>query len=133
MLDGGRVVPKPGEPERDLRASDIIVVAPYNAQRRLLLEALPEGVRIGTVDKFQGREAPIAIVSMTASSRDELPRGLEFLLDPHRLNVAISRARALSIVVASPALLATSAASLREMRLLNDLVRFARTSTDRSS
>ncbi len=128
LLQGGRVVPKPGDAERDLVTSDIIVVAPYNAQRRLLAEALPEGVRIGTVDKFQGREAPVAIVSMTASSREELPRGLEFLLDPHRLNVAISRARALSIVVASPALLATSAASLREMRLLNDLVRFARVS-----
>ncbi|MCW2920656.1 MAG: nuclease [Thermoleophilia bacterium] len=133
LLDGGRVVPHPDEAERPIQPEDIIVVAPYNAQRRALRRALGDDIAVGTVDKFQGQEAPIAIVSMTASSRDELPRGLEFLLDPHRLNVAISRARALSIVVASPALLATSATSLREMRLLNDLVRFARTSTDRSS
>lgn len=133
LLQDGRVVPHPDEPERAVRAADIIVVAPYNAQRRALRHALGDDIAVGTVDKFQGQEAPIAIVSMTASSRDELPRGLEFLLDPHRLNVAISRARALSIVVASPALLATNATSLREMRLLNDLVHFARTSTDRSS
>ncbi len=133
LLERGRVVPHPDKAERAIVPKDIIVVAPYNAQRRALRRVLGDDIAVGTVDKFQGQEAPIAIVSMTASSRDELPRGLEFLLDPHRLNVAISRARALSIVVASPTLLATSATSLREMRLLNDLVRFARTSTDRSS
>lgn len=133
LLADGRVVPHPDEPERAILPNDVIVVAPYNAQRRALRRALGDDIAVGTVDRFQGQEAPIAIVSMTASSRDELPRGLEFLLDPHRLNVAISRARALSIVVASPVLLATSATSLREMRLLNDLVRFARTTTDRSA
>ncbi|MCB0877760.1 MAG: TM0106 family RecB-like putative nuclease [Thermoleophilia bacterium] len=129
LLDpAARVVARPGEPERALAPRDIIVVAPYNAQRRALQAALGDSIRVGTVDKFQGKEAAVAIVSMTASSRDELPRGLEFLLDPHRLNVAISRARALAVVVASPALLATDAASLHEMRLLNDLARLARRS-----
>lgn len=125
LLGSGRVVAAPGEAEREVRPEDLIVVAPYNAQRRLLQATLGEQVRVGTVDRFQGLEAPIAIVSMTASSRDELPRGLEFLLDPHRLNVAISRARALAIMVASPTLLATTATSLHEMRLLNDVARFA--------
>jgi uncharacterized protein len=129
LLDGGRVVPHPDEPERAIEPGDLIVVAPYNAQRRLLQDALGDEIRVGTVDRFQGREAPIAIVSMTASSREDLPRGLEFLLDPHRMNVAISRARALAVVVASPALRATSATSLREMRLLNDLARFSRISS----
>ena len=133
LLDGGRVVPRPGVAMRAVRAEDIIVVAPYNAQRRLLQERLGPDIRVGTVDKFQGQEAPIAIVSLTASSREELPRGLEFLLDPHRMNVAISRARALAIVVASPSLLATDAANLCEMRLLNDLARFARWSALGSS
>lgn len=129
LLGGGMVVPRPRQPERALTVDDLIVVAPYNAQRRLLQERLPAGVRIGTVDKFQGKEAPVAIVSMTASSRDELPRGLEFLLDPHRLNVAISRARALAVLVASPSLRATAAEDPHEMRLLNDLARFARLAT----
>ncbi len=125
MLDGGRVIEKTGEAERAIEPRDIIVVAPYNAQRRLLEHALGQEIRVGTVDKFQGKEAPIAILSMTASSRDDLPRGLEFLLDPHRINVAISRARALAIVVTSPQLVTTSARTLGEMRLLNDLARLA--------
>ena len=79
---------------------------PYNAQIRAIEEALvqagcPGGVRVGTVDKFQGREAPVAIYSMATSSADDAPRGLEFLYDPHRLTVATSRARALAVVVAS--------------------------------
>ncbi|MCW2926818.1 MAG: hypothetical protein JWM86_786 [Thermoleophilia bacterium] len=131
MLEGGRVVARFGEPERPLQPDDIIVVAPYNAQRRELSAALPEGVRVGTVDRFQGQEAAVAITSLTASSRDDLPRGLEFLLDPHRCNVAVSRARALAIVVASPSLLATDAASLAELRLLNDVNAFRRRANPR--
>ncbi|MEO6867187.1 MAG: AAA domain-containing protein, partial [Gaiellales bacterium] len=129
LLQDGRTVPHPDQLERAITREDIIVVAPYNAQRTLLEQALGPDVRVGTVDKFQGQEAPVAILSLTASSRDELPRGLEFLLDPHRMNVAISRARALAIVVASPALLAIDAESVHEMRLLNDLVRIARRCT----
>ena len=69
---------------RPVRESDIIVVAPYNAQVNALSDALP-GIRVGTVDKFQGQEAPIALVSMTASSSEETSRGLDFLLSRERL------------------------------------------------
>lgn len=131
LVKRGRVVEKAGTKERNVRRSDIMVVAPYNAQRRLLTELLGSEVRIGTVDKFQGREAPIAILSLTASSREDVPRGLEFLLDPHRINVAISRARALAIVVCSPSLLRANARSLTEMQMLNDLARLNNQSASR--
>src|SRR3954467_6626247 len=93
---------------RPLRADDVLVVAPYNAQVLLLqdyLEAagLPD-VAVGTVDKFQGRQAPVVFVSMTASSIDDVPRGISFLLNRNRLNVAVSRAKYASIIVRSEAL-----------------------------
>ena len=105
---------------RAIQRDDIIVVAPYNAQVNALSEALP-GVRVGTVDKFQGQEAPVALVSMTASSADETPRGLDFLLSRERLNVAVSRAKALSLVFASPRLIETPCTTLEQMRLVNTL------------
>jgi uncharacterized protein len=106
----------------------VLVVTPYNAQIRAIEEALaeagcPAGVKVGTVDKFQGREAPVAIYSMAASSADEAPRGLEFLYDPHRLNVATSRARAMAIIVASPDLVRVSCRTPRQMSLVNALCR----------
>lgn len=99
-------------------ARDVLVVAPYNAQVRRLQAALP-GLRVGTVDRFQGQEAPVVIVSMCASDAESSPRGLEFLLDPNRSNVALSRARCLAIVVASPHLADCAASSLGQMKLLN--------------
>ena len=105
---------------RRLNAEDIIVVAPYNAQVLALSDGLP-GIRVGTVDRFQGQEAPIALVSMTDSSIGEGSRGLEFLLSRERLNVAISRGKALSMVFASPDLLQTPCASVEQMRLVNTL------------
>ena len=94
---------------RPLVQDDVIVVAPYNAQVELIGEYLAAAglgdVPVGTVDKFQGREAAIAIVSLAASSADEVPRGLEFLLLANRLNVAISRAQWAAYLVYSPALL----------------------------
>jgi superfamily I DNA and/or RNA helicase len=86
---------------------------------------LPAGARIGTVDKFQGQQAAAVIVSMATSSADEAPRGLEFLLSANRLNVAVSRARALAVVVASPTLLATQCRTVRQMQLVNGLCRYA--------
>lgn len=103
-----------------LLASDIIVVAPYNLQVDALTQALP-GLRVGTVDRFQGQEAPVAIVSMTASSAEETPRGLDFLLSRQRMNVAISRGKALSLVFASPRLLETKCTTVEQMRLVNAL------------
>ena len=105
---------------RPVCESDIIVVAPYNAQVNALSDALPE-IRVGTVDKFQGQEAPVALVSMTASSSEETSRGLDFLLSRERLNVAVSRGRGLSLVFASPRLLNTNCATVEQMRLVNAL------------
>jgi hypothetical protein len=106
---------------RPLSENDIIIVAPYNAQVNALQDKLPKEIRVGTVDKFQGQEAPICLVSMTASSAEESSRGLEFLLSLNRLNVAISRAKGLSLVFGSPRLRATSCVSVEQMRLVNTL------------
>jgi uncharacterized protein len=106
---------------RPLRADDIMVVAPYNAQVRCLGDHLPDGVRIGTVDKFQGQEAAVAFFSMATSSGAELPRNLEFLFSRNRLNVAVSRARCLAVLVCSPGLLHVRCGSADQMRLVNAL------------
>jgi predicted RecB family nuclease len=106
---------------RPLSEKDVIVVAPFNAQVIALQDALPNGIRVGTVDKFQGQEAPVCLVSMTASSAEESSRGLEFLLSLNRLNVAISRAKALSLVFGAPKLRETSCSSVEQMRLVNTL------------
>ncbi len=106
---------------RPLVGKDIIVVAPYNAQVLALREGLPTGVRVGTVDKFQGQEAAACLVSMTASSADEVPRGLDFLLSRNRINVAVSRARALALVFGSPRLRETKCETVEQMRLVNVL------------
>jgi uncharacterized protein len=104
---------------------DILVVSPYNAQVRALARALPGGARVGTVDKFQGQEAAAVIFSMATSSSAELPRNLEFLFSRNRLNVAISRARCLAGIVASPLLLETDCRTIEQMRLVNALCRAA--------
>lgn len=107
---------------RPLAAADILVVAPYNAQVGALQASLRElGVRVGTVDKFQGAEAPIVIYSMTSSSAEDAPRGMEFLYSLNRLNVATSRAQALVILVASPRLLDVRCKTPRQMQLANAL------------
>ena len=107
-----------------LTPSDILVVAPYNMQVRCLRERLPAGIEVGTVDKFQGREAPVVFFSMTTSSGANIPRNLEFLFSRNRLNVAISRAKCLAVVVASPRLLDVSCRTVDQMRLVNGLCRF---------
>ena len=110
----------------ELRAAgvtDVMVVAAYNAQVNALKEALPD-VRVGTVDKFQGQEADAVVYSMASSSGEDVPRGLEFLLSRNRLNVAISRARCLAYLVASPRLLEVNARTIPQMRLANALCRF---------
>jgi len=91
--------------DRPLTGADILVVAPYNAQvwtvRRALEAAGVAGVRVGTVDRFQGQEAAVVLVTTCASSADEVPRGMEFLLNRNRLNVAVSRAQWCAVVVRS--------------------------------
>ena len=104
-----------------LGTDDILVVSPYNLQVNLLKRVLPEGARVGTVDKFQGQEAAVVIVSMATSSGDELPRDIEFLYSKNRLNVAISRAKCLALVVASPQLMAVRCNTPEQMALVNTL------------
>lgn len=106
--------------ERVIESADVLVVAPYNAQVNALRIALPN-VRVGTVDRFQGQEAPICLVSMTTSSGDELPRDISFLFSLNRLNVAVSRAQVAAMVFASPLLLETPCRTIEEMSLVNAL------------
>ena len=126
QLTGRRWRDKNGA-ERSMEPADILIVTPYNAQIRAIQRALAgigqTGFRVGTVDKFQGQEAPAVIYSMATSSADEAPRGLDFLYDPHRLNVATSRARALAIIVASPDLIRVSCRTPHQMVLANALCR----------
>ena len=117
-LLGQRVIDRNGR-ERAMALNDVLVVAPYNMQVNLLRSCLPDGARVGTVDKFQGQEAETVIVSMTTSGADDMPRDASFLLSRNRFNVAISRARCLAVIVASPGLLDLVANSVDEMRLAN--------------
>jgi len=104
---------------------DVLVVTPYNAQVGAIRRLLPPEARVGTVDKFQGQEAPISIYSLTSSSPELAPRGMDFLYSRNRLNVATSRARGVAIVVASPDLLRVRARTPEQMRLANAFCRFA--------
>jgi len=113
--DHGRTCP--------LTWEDVLIVAPYNAQVGAIKRLLPLA-RVGTVDKFQGQQAPVSIYSMTTSSPDLAPRGMEFLYSRNRLNVATSRARCVAVVIASPELLRVRARTPRQMRLANALARF---------
>ena len=108
---------------RPLTLADILIVAPYNAQVAALGARLP-GARIGTVDKFQGQEAPVVIYSLTTSSPEDAPRGMEFLYSLNRLNVATSRAKTACILVGSPALFEPECRSPAQMRLANAFCRY---------
>jgi uncharacterized protein len=117
--------------ERPLGPADIVVVAPFNAQVRCLRAAIPDQrIRIGTVDKFQGQEAPVVFYSMASSSGEDVPRGLDFLFSRNRLNVAISRAKCLAYLVASPRLLDANCRTVEQMRLANALCRFVEHAED---
>src|SRR5439155_6458148 len=111
---------------------DILVVAPYNAQVRRLIETLPDKARVGTVDKFQGQEAPVVIYSMATSSVDDAPRGMDFLFSLNRLNVAASRAQVLVILVGSPELLKARCRTPDQMRLASGLCRLVELATEPS-
>jgi predicted RecB family nuclease len=123
LLDGGTFTDHEGHVRR-LTPADILVVAPYNMQVRCLKETLPAGVEAGTVDKFQGREAPVVFFSMASSTADDVRRGLEFLFSRNRFNVAISRAKAMAVLVCSPRLLDARCHTLDQMRLVNNVCAF---------
>ena len=130
LLDGASWQDKDGNVSA-LSEKDILIVAPYNAQVAALKEALPAlKDRIGTGDRFQGQEAPVVIYSMTSSSPEDAPRGIEFLYDRHRFNVATSRARALCILVGSPALFAPECRTPGQMRKANGFCRYLELATE---
>lgn len=136
-LTTDKITTHPHHEPRPLTGHDILVVAPYNLQVRALRRALAraartspalEGVRVGTVDKFQGQEAAAVICSMTTSNAAEASRGTAFVLDRNRLNVALSRAQLLAAVVYSPDLAATTPRSVDELRLLASFTQLINTS-----
>jgi uncharacterized protein len=104
---------------RPLALEDFLFIAPYNAQVRALQSALPKGARVGSIDKFQGQEAPVCILSLCSSYGEYGSRGLAFILDRNRINVAISRAQCLAVVVADPRIVQAVPGSLDEMMLIN--------------
>ncbi len=121
--------------ERPITADDILVVAPYNDQVRLLRRHLGSdpataSVQVGTVDKFQGREAPVVFFTMTSSSADDMPRGPEFLFSRNRLNVAISRAQCLAYLVCTETLLDSRARTIDDMHLIANLCAFVEYTND---
>jgi predicted RecB family nuclease len=114
--------------ERAITPDDILIIAPYNAQVFELQDRLP-GARIGTVDKFQGQEAPIVIYSMTTSSHADAPRGMEFLYSANRLNVATSRAKCICVLVAAPAVFEAECRTPAQMQLANAFCRYLELAT----
>lgn len=115
----GRVFTAKNGSQHPISWDDMLFVAPYNHQVNKLKAALGEGVKVGSVDKFQGQEAPIVFLSMCASNANESPRGMNFLFDKNRINVAISRAQCMAIVVYSPALLEVSPTTLEQLAMIN--------------
>ncbi|MGY1840242.1 MULTISPECIES: C-terminal helicase domain-containing protein [unclassified Modestobacter] len=108
---------------------DVLVVAPYKYQVALIRGLLPDGARVGTVDKFQGQEAPVVLYSMTSTSAGDAPRGVSCLYDLHRLNVAVSRAKALAVVVMSEELLDAPVRTPEQLRQVNALCRLVEMAT----
>jgi predicted RecB family nuclease len=125
----GQTFTDAGADPRPIEYGDVMVVAPYNAQVRLLRERLPAPVEIGTVDKFQGREAVVVFYSMASSSGEDVPRGLDFLMSRNRLNVAVSRAQCLAYVACSPRLLEVDCRTVEHLKLANALCLFAEQAT----
>ncbi|MEK6280734.1 MAG: TM0106 family RecB-like putative nuclease [Acidobacteriota bacterium] len=123
LRNGATWTNKKGE-TRPLELKHILIVAPYNAQVALLARRLPNGARVGTVDKFQGQEAPVVFYSMTTSTPEDAPRGMEFLYSANRLNVATSRAQCVTVLVANPALFDVQCKTPRQIELANAFCRY---------
>jgi uncharacterized protein len=111
-----------------LTLEDVLIVAPYNAQVSAIAQRIPGG-RVGTVDKFQGQEAPVVIYSTTTSRPEDAPHGMEFLFSRHRLNVATSRARCICILVGNPRLFEPECRTPEQMRMANASCRYLEIAT----
>ena len=113
--------------ENDLKKvmneEDILVVAPYNVQVNYLKSILPKGARVGTIDKFQGQQAPATIISMTTSDPESLPRNVDFFFSRNRLNVAISRSQCLSIVIINKKILEIACKKIKHIHLVNTFMK----------
>lgn len=128
LLAGATVTDDEGS-TRPLAPPDILAVAPYNLAVRCIRDHVPAGVRVGTVDRFQGQQAPVVFYAMTCSAGEDVPRGIDFLFDDHRFNVAISRAQCLAVLVHSPRLLEAQCASLQTMALVDGACRYLELAT----
>jgi uncharacterized protein len=128
LLSGSTVTDDAGA-TYPLVADDIMVVAPYNLAVHCIRDHVPPGVRVGTVDRFQGQQAPVVFFAMTCSAGEDVPRGIDFLFDAHRLNVAISRAQCLAVLVHSNRLLDADCTSLEAMALVDGACRFLELAT----
>jgi predicted RecB family nuclease len=128
LLVDGKVTDDRGV-TRTLGADDIMVVAPYNMAVARIRRSVPHGVRVGTVDMFQGREAPVVFFAMTCSTGEDVPRGLDFLFSRNRLNVAISRAQCIAVLVHAPRLLDADCRTLEQMALVDGACRFVELAT----
>ncbi len=123
LLDGSWTWTDTAGATRELSEDQLLVIAPYNAQVARLRAALRDGIRVGTVDKLQGQQATVVLFSTTSSSTEDAPRGMDFLFDAHRLNVATSRGRCVTVVVGSPRLFEADCSSVEQMRLANGFCR----------
>jgi uncharacterized protein len=124
LIDRGATWTDAAGIQRTIGWEQILIVAPYNAQVGAIKRLLPPAARVGTVDKFQGQEAPISLYSLTTSSPELAPRGMDFLYSRNRLNVATSRARCVAVVIGSPDLFRVRARTPEQMRLVNAFCRF---------
>jgi uncharacterized protein len=130
LLSHGWVTDEKGARHR-LTTNDVLVVAAYNQQVACLRECIAhEDVAIGTVDKFQGQQAPVVFYSVATSTAAEAPRGIEFLFSLNRLNVAVSRAQCIAVLVGNPALLDAECRTVEQMRLVNGACRFVKQAFD---
>ena len=109
--------------EKKLGIEDILIVAPFNVQVNYLKDILPKNARVGTIDKFQGQEAPATIVSMTTSDAESLPRNISFYFSRNRLNVGLSRSKSLSIIIMNKKILEISCRKIEHIRLVNTFMK----------
>jgi len=109
--------------QKKMNEEDILVVAPYNVQVNYLKSILPKGAKVGTIDNFQGQEAPATIISMTTSDPESLPRNIDFFFSRNRLNVAVSRSQCLSIVIINKKIMELACKKIEHVHLVNTFMK----------